>query len=157
KGHIMKDRELCPVRAPGLHKSFFAQWRTVKQLGKRLWTSRRILRPVAGTLQQSSRVDGSWFDVTDAISPWLVLAQTPGVLWLAPKILKVTNDERGPTGLVARPQALAGLGVKVFIEQNEVAPVWIAGPPGVFAVARPSSVLVREEDARHTAGQLIGH
>src|SRR5438552_18557608 len=44
-----------------------------------------------------------------------------------PAIPKQPRDQRGPAGLVTRPQAAAVIAVEVFVEQHEVAPVRIAG------------------------------
>src|SRR5205814_7751359 len=54
-------------------------------------------------------------------------------------VLQQAGDQRRPAGLVARPQAAAGVAVKVFMEEHVIAPVGFVHPAAFVTVARPAA------------------
>jgi hypothetical protein len=54
------------------------------------------------------------------------------------------DNQSTPPGLVARAKTFAGFAVEVLVEQHQIAPAWIIRPARVLAVARTSSIAVRE-------------
>lgn len=58
---------------------------------------------------------------------------------------------------MAGPKAAAGFAVKIFVEQNQVAPMGVSGVFFDLAVAGPGPILVRQKGARQSAGNLLGH
>jgi hypothetical protein len=48
---------------------------------------------------------------------------------------------------MARAESLAGVAVKIFVEEHKVAPVRITGETRVVAVARAASTSVGKKDA----------
>src|SRR5207237_8987448 len=55
---------------------------------------------------------------------------------VARKVVEAASDERSPAGLVRCAEAAARLAVKVFVEEDEFAPVRIAGEACVAALPR---------------------
>src|SRR5207244_1096449 len=53
---------------------------------------------------------------------------------VARQVFQVTDDQRGPAGLMVRAQAFAGFAMEIFVEQNQVAPVRVSGPARVVPV-----------------------
>jgi hypothetical protein len=64
-----------------------------------------------------------------------------------PECLEESSHCARPAGLVARAQAFAVIAVKVFVEQDVVAPMWIALEFLCFTVNRSTVMLVAHEDA----------
>src|SRR5258706_3119730 len=56
------------------------------------------------------------------------------------------RDDAGPTGLMARAQALAGVAVEILVEQDEIAPMRVGRKFGALAVDGAMTVLVLEEE-----------
>src|SRR5436190_2465361 len=73
---------------------------------------------------------------------------------VARQVLQVTDDQRGPSGLMTGAQTFASLAVEIFVEQNQVAPVRVFGPARVVSVARTASGLVGQENAGQPARQF---
>jgi hypothetical protein len=48
----------------------------------------------------------------------------------------VADCERRPARLMTGPEAEAGFTVEVFVEKDEVAPVWVIGESRFIAMAR---------------------
>jgi hypothetical protein len=73
--------------------------------------------------------------------------------------LQDARDDARPTGLVARAQPRAIVAMKVFVEQNVVAPMRIRLKLLGAAVERPSTVRIaleyRTEPARYLPGHLV--
>src|SRR5215212_8452411 len=67
------------------------------------------------------------------------------------------RDQCGPAGLMRGAQPLAGLGVEVLMEEDEIAPVGILLEFAAVAVDRPPAGRVTGEDADQTVRQIIGH
>ena len=59
------------------------------------------------------------------------------------RVFDVPNRQGRPAGLMAGAQAPAGFAVKVFVEQNKVAPMRVSREAGIVAVTRTSSGLRR--------------
>src|SRR5437762_12366255 len=74
---------------------------------------------------------------------------------MAREVFHLTDHQRGPAGLMAGAQSLAGFAVEIFVEQNQVAPVRVFGPVRVVAVARAASVFFGQENARQSARQFL--
>src|SRR6058998_1365076 len=55
-------------------------------------------------------------------------------------VLDQADDDRGPTGLVVRAESLARIAVEIFVEEHQVAPVRVFGPPGIVALTRAPAV-----------------
>src|SRR5437667_9737086 len=70
-------------------------------------------------------------------------------------VLDQADDHRGPTGLVGRAESLARVAVEIFVEEHQVAPVRVLGPPGIVAVARAAAVGVGQKEAGQAPGQLV--
>src|SRR5581483_8848683 len=58
---------------------------------------------------------------------------------------------------MARPQSLAGVAMKIFMELEEVLPVWIADKTRLQPKNRPAAAGVREKQAHQPPGQLARH
>ena len=68
-----------------------------------------------------------------------------GFMTLPCPVLKVSQDQGRPSGLVARAKAFSGVAMKVFVEEHQLAPVWIGVKPRVAAVTRALTVRIRQE------------
>jgi hypothetical protein len=66
------------------------------------------------------------------------------------------GDQPGPAGLVRRTQASTIIAVEVLVEEQIVAPPRIGLHPLRVAEARPSSVLVDEEDRHQALPEIRG-
>src|SRR5215472_4888372 len=67
------------------------------------------------------------------------------------------RHEPCPAGLMRGAHTPPAVAVEVFIEENVVAEVRIFERALVHAVHRPMTLLVGEEQARESLGELIGH
>src|SRR4030095_13740231 len=67
------------------------------------------------------------------------------------------GDQSGPTSLVARAQAGAGVAVKIFVEENQVLPMGIAVELLETPVRRALAVVVPKEDTDEPFRQVVGH
>src|SRR5881394_3220041 len=72
------------------------------------------------------------------------------------QVFKQPSDQGCPAGLVVRAKAAPGFAVKIFVKQNQSAPVRIAGEPGVVSEARPLPFRAGQEESRETGGKLTG-
>src|SRR5512138_2212540 len=67
------------------------------------------------------------------------------------------NSECRPASLVRRAQAPACFTVEIFVEQNQIAPMWIVGPARVATMTGTVPAGVRQEKASKPAAQLACH
>src|SRR5215203_5322165 len=67
------------------------------------------------------------------------------------------GDEAGPAGLVRGAEAHAGVAVEVFVEEDEVAPVWVGLKFFVPAVGGAAAVGVAREEADEAFGKAACH
>ena len=65
--------------------------------------------------------------------------------------MKKLGDERCPAGLVAGAEARTLVAVKVFVEEDEIAPMRIVLEGVQFAKNRPAAVRPAQENAREAA------
>src|SRR5438445_13847951 len=74
-------------------------------------------------------------------------------------LLDEVGNEAGPAGLVARAYTSAVVAIKVLVERNVVAPVWIMLEGLLIAEHRPPPVSVPRKDAdqalRERGGYLV--
>src|SRR5262245_2742208 len=66
------------------------------------------------------------------------------------------RHQPGPSGLMAGASAPAVVAVEVLVEEDQVAPMWIALELFVLAMHRPSSVGIAEERTRQSPSDLVG-
>src|SRR3954464_4621557 len=64
-------------------------------------------------------------------------------------------DETGPAGLVARSEAGAIVPVEIFVEQQQVAPVWVLLQERLTPVDRAVTVQRTSEGADESVAQLL--
>src|SRR5579859_6493488 len=67
------------------------------------------------------------------------------------------SDQRGPAGLVTRPETTSRVAVKVLIEQHMVAPVRIALEQFHVAEYRSAAVGVPKEKPSQSGGEVVGN
>ena len=73
-------------------------------------------------------------------------------------VLQQFGDQRGPARLMAGPEPLAGVAVKVLVEEHEIAPVRIVGETAVRAVTGHAGPFGSRRKSRISrAGQFAGH
>src|SRR2546427_7487709 len=72
-------------------------------------------------------------------------------------IMQEPRDQGGPACLVACSNALPGIPVEVFIEENEVAPVGVFGEAGFVPMAGTGALFIGKEDSSQPSGDLIGY
>ena len=61
-----------------------------------------------------------------------------------------------PSGLVTCAQPPAGVPVEIFVEQDQIAPVRVMRESRVISMEGPGAVFIGQEDARESAGKLLG-
>src|SRR5262245_30630627 len=93
--------------------------------------------------------------VVDERRPEELVAHALGVE--PPEALDHVGDEAGPAGLVARTETCAAVAVEVFVEEDQIAPVWIRLELAIRAVHGPGTLLVAEEDADDALHDLPRH
>ncbi len=71
-------------------------------------------------------------------------------------VFQASNNEGGPTRLVAGANAAAGVPVEVLVEQHQVLPRFVGGVPGIVAMTRTMTAVVRYKEATQAPGQLSG-
>src|ERR1700758_3486237 len=82
---------------------------------------------------------------------------------MGPELMRVARhqelrDQTGPPGLMRGADAAAAVAVKVLIEKNVVAEVWIVLPPcRVMSVERAAPARITQENAREPHGELVGN
>ena len=64
------------------------------------------------------------------------------------------SNERGPSGLMAGPEALAGVAVEVLVKQEKIAPVGVLRETRVCPVANPAALVVRAKDPPQPGSQF---
>src|SRR5205085_638789 len=74
---------------------------------------------------------------------------------VACEVVEAAGDERSPAGLMRCAEAAARLAVKVFVEEDEFAPVRIVGEACVVALPSRAALVVWDEDAREPAIQFL--
>src|SRR6266480_2651691 len=74
---------------------------------------------------------------------------------VAREVFHLTDHQRGPAGLMAGTQSLAGFAVEIFVEQNQVAPVRVFGPARFVAMERAAPVFIGQENTRESARQFL--
>src|SRR5438477_12700939 len=57
-----------------------------------------------------------------------------------------TRDDARPSGLVARAEPRAVVAVEVFVEQDDIAPVWVLLEQAGVGVTRTAPILVPHEE-----------
>src|SRR5215211_397075 len=67
------------------------------------------------------------------------------------------GDEAGPAGLVRGAEPHAGVAVEVFVEEDEVAPVWVGLKFFVPAVGGAAALCVAREEADEPFGEAARH
>lgn len=67
------------------------------------------------------------------------------------------GDEASPAGLVARAQTSTVVTVKVFVEQQQVAPVWVLLELLHVAMYGPVSLFVAQENVRQAVREVACH
>jgi len=72
-------------------------------------------------------------------------------------VCDASDGQRGPTGLMACAESLAGFAVKIFVKEHKVAPVRIVGETRVAAVARAAPAGVGEKDAGEARAKFKGN
>jgi hypothetical protein len=70
--------------------------------------------------------------------------------------LQQHGDQAGPAGLVAGAQAIAVIAMKIFIEQDQLAPVRVRQEQRLVAVERAAALLDAQEEADQAVGQVVG-
>lgn len=65
---------------------------------------------------------------------------------------KEIGDERGPTCLVRSTQAAAGFAAEVFVEEDVITPMGIAGVVGMVSETGAGAGLIRKEKEADSVG-----
>src|SRR5262249_45836827 len=73
------------------------------------------------------------------------------------RLLQELGDQRTPPGLMARPQAVSVLTVKVLVEQQQVTPGGVVLEQGVIAVDRAPTTGVPYEETREAMREFHRH
>src|SRR5258708_4897034 len=63
------------------------------------------------------------------------------------QISQASRHQRRPPRLMTGAEAAAGFTVKIFVEENQIAPVWIGREPFIRSVTRAPAFFIREENA----------
>jgi hypothetical protein len=77
--------------------------------------------------------------------------QQPSALVCFAALLKHFCYQACPPGLVAGTETGAGIAVEIFVEQDEVLPVWVAAEPLRVPVERPFSLGITQKNSRQPA------
>ena len=76
---------------------------------------------------------------------------------LAALLLNQLGDQARPAGLVARAKARAAVAMKILVEQEMVAPVWVCLQECIAAVEGPVALLIAQKEIDQPVREHIGH
>ena len=76
---------------------------------------------------------------------------------LAPQNTKAAGDQRSPASLMASPQSLAMVAVKIFVKLNMIAPMRIVGVRMTLTQTRTKPVFVARKNSGQPPGQFMRH
>src|SRR5579871_235740 len=79
------------------------------------------------------------------------------MLMLAPLLLNELGNQAGPAGLMARAQARAIIAMKIFMEEDVVAPMLVALQERIAAVERPPAAFIAQEEVDEPVREVIGN
>ena len=68
-------------------------------------------------------------------------------------VFQQPRHQSGPTRLMAGPEPSAGVAVKVFVKEHQIAPVRIGGETLVRSVTDAPAMLIGSKDSRQPRGQ----